>query len=100
MLRLTANLPDVVTSALVVPAPVATLDPAEARRAGGGLAMRRDDEVERIAMEVVMRFERSRGWKPEDVSNDREHYDIRSRRAPTVTSDSSRSRAEPRPAAS
>jgi superfamily II DNA or RNA helicase len=78
MLRLTANLPDVVTSALVAPAPVATLDPAEARKSGGGLAMRRDDEVERIAMEVAMRFERARGWIPEDVSNDREHYDIRS----------------------
>lgn len=78
MLRLTANLPDVVTSALVVPAPVATLDPAEPSQSGGGFPMRRDDEVERIAMAVVMKFERARGWKPEDVSNDGEHYDIRS----------------------
>jgi hypothetical protein len=78
MLRLTANLPDVVTSALVVPSPVATLDPVEPPKAGGGFPMRRDDEVERIAMEVVMRFERARGWTPHDVSQDGEHYDIRS----------------------
>lgn len=40
--------------------------------------MRRDDEVERIGMEVTMRYERSRGWTPYDVSQDGEHYDIRS----------------------
>ena len=40
--------------------------------------MRRDDEVEAIAMDVVMRYERSRGWTPIDVHSDGEHYDIRS----------------------
>jgi hypothetical protein len=40
--------------------------------------MRRDDEVERIAMGVTMHYERSRGWTPYDVSKDGEHYDIRS----------------------
>ena len=40
--------------------------------------MRRDDEVEQIAMDIVMRYERSRGWMPFDVSQDGEHYDIRS----------------------
>ena len=40
--------------------------------------MRRDDEVEQIAMDVVMRFERGRGWIPYDVHLDGEHYDIRS----------------------
>ena len=78
MLRLTANLPDVVTSALVVPSPVATMDPVEPPLAGGGFPMRRDDEVERIAMDVVMRYERARGWTPVDVHDDGEHYDIRS----------------------
>ena len=77
MLRLTANLPDVVTSALVVPAAVAVLDPVEPP-ASGGFPMRRDDEVERVAMEVTMRYERARGWNPTDVSQDGEHYDIRS----------------------
>lgn len=43
-----------------------------------GIPMRRDDEVARIAMEVAMRLERSRGWNPVDVSLDGEHYDIRS----------------------
>ncbi len=77
MLRLTANLPDVITSALVVPASVAVLDPVEPGQ-GGGFPMRRDDEVERIAMEVTMRYERARGWNPTDVSQDGEHYDVRS----------------------
>ncbi|MFP4439167.1 MAG: DUF3883 domain-containing protein [Chloroflexaceae bacterium] len=40
--------------------------------------MRRDDEVEALAMEVVLQYERSRGWTPHDVHNDGEHYDIRS----------------------
>lgn len=76
MLRLSANLPDVLTSALVLPAPVVALEQDDTPR--HGVAMRRDDEVERIAMDVVMRYERGRGWMPYDVSQDGEHYDIRS----------------------
>lgn len=77
MLRLSANLPEVVTSALVTPAPVAIIeDEAESPR--HGVPMRRDDEVEQIAMDTVMRYERSRGWTPHDVHDDGEHYDIRS----------------------
>ena len=77
MMHLTANLPDILTSAIVAPAPVATLEPDEEdfRR---GVPMRRDDEVEAIAMAVAMRYERSRGWTPHDVSQDGEHYDVRS----------------------
>ena len=40
--------------------------------------MRRDDEVEQIAMDIAMRYERARGWNPTDVSQDGEHYDVRS----------------------
>ncbi|HZS92984.1 MAG TPA: helicase-related protein [Chloroflexota bacterium] len=42
--------------------------------------MRRDDEVEAIAMAIVLEYERSRGWAPEDVSraNDGSGFDIRS----------------------
>jgi hypothetical protein len=29
-------------------------------------------------MDVAMRYERSRGWTPTDVSRDGEHYDVRS----------------------
>ena len=80
MLQLTANLPDVITSALVLPAPVAAVEEGDGQAEGGahGFPMRRDDEVEEIAMDVAMRFERTRGWRPEDVSKDGEHYDIRS----------------------
>jgi len=77
MLRLSANLPETMTSALVVPSPVATLEPDDASP-HRGVPMRRDDEVEQIAMDIVMRYERSRGWTPCDVSQDGEHYDIRS----------------------
>jgi len=77
MLRLSADLPDLVTSAVVIPAPVVTME-QEAQVPRRGVPMRRDDEVERIAMQLVMRYERSRGWTPYDVSEDGEHYDIRS----------------------
>ena len=76
MLRLHADLPTIVTSAVVVPAPVATIEEIKSPKAG--VPMRRDDEVEAIAMQVTMRYERSRGWTPYDVSKDGEHYDIRS----------------------
>ncbi|MEN3186822.1 MAG: DUF3883 domain-containing protein [Atribacterota bacterium] len=38
-----------------------------------------DVEVERIAMEVAMRYERERGWLPEDVSGENRGFDILSR---------------------
>jgi len=72
MSRLSANLPELVTSAIIVPAPTTVTRP------GQGIPMRRDDEVEQIAMGVVMEYERKRGWKPVDVSQEGEHYDIRS----------------------
>jgi predicted AAA+ superfamily ATPase len=37
-----------------------------------------DYRSEAIAMDVAMRYERSRGWTPTDVSWDGEHYDVRS----------------------
>jgi len=77
MMRLSADLPEIVTSAVVVPSPVAQLE-SDVAAPTRGVPMRRDDEVERIAMSVVMRYERSRGWTPFDVSQDGEHYDIRS----------------------
>jgi hypothetical protein len=77
MMNLTANLPEVLTQALVLPAPVATVE-EEDQEPSRGFPMRRDDEVEAIAMDVAMRYERSRGWTPYDVSDDGEHYDVRS----------------------
>ena len=77
MMRLSADLPEVLAQAVVVPSPVAILE-NEKEIPIKGLPMRRDDEVEAIAMEVAMRYERSRGWNPIDVSGEGEHYDIRS----------------------
>ena len=77
MMRLSANLPDVLTQAVVVPAPAAVIE-GEERAPSKGFPMRRDDEVEAIAMDVAMRYERGRGWTPTDVSQDGEHYDVRS----------------------
>ncbi|MBW2099136.1 MAG: hypothetical protein JRG77_10195 [Deltaproteobacteria bacterium] len=54
MMRLTANLPDVLTQAIVVPSPVAALE-NEKDVPSKGIPMRRDDEVEAIAMDVAMR---------------------------------------------
>lgn len=78
MLRLHADMPEIVTSAIAMPAPVAVVETDSPQR---GTAMRRDDEVEQIAMDVVMRYERARGWNPQDVSKDGVHYDIRSQAA-------------------
>lgn len=77
MMKLTANLPEVLTEAVVVPAPVATVE-EDAKPLSSGVPMQRDDEVEAIAMNVAVRYERSRGWTPFDVSKDGEHYDLRS----------------------
>lgn len=77
MERLTGNLPDVLTQAIVTPPPVSLVETDEAAP-GKGFPMRRDDEVEAIAMDIAMRYERSRGWNPYDVSRNGEHYDIRS----------------------
>jgi len=41
--------------------------------------MVRDEEVEKIAMAEAMRYERERGWLPEDVSNQDRGFDILSR---------------------
>ncbi|HIE29752.1 TPA: DUF3883 domain-containing protein [Candidatus Poribacteria bacterium] len=80
MAKLSANLPEIITSAVVIPPPDAVefariQEPDEVSQ---GIPMRRDDEVERIAMEVAMQYEQNRGWTPYDVSMNGEHYDIRS----------------------
>lgn len=77
MMKLSANVPDLLTEALIAPIPVAWVESGE-KAPPKGIPMRRDDEVEAIAMDVAMRYERSRGWVPTDVSLDGEHYDVRS----------------------
>lgn len=77
MIKLTANLPEVISEAVIVPAPAASVE-EELQATSKGVPMRRDDEVEAIAMDVAMRYERSRAWTPFDVSKDGEHYDVRS----------------------
>jgi len=74
MLQLRANLPKILTEAAVLP----VLSVTEGSSITKGIPMRRDDEVERIAMEVAASYERNRGWTPVDVSQEGEHYDIRS----------------------
>jgi superfamily II DNA or RNA helicase len=58
-------------TALVHPAPVETANYP---------GMRNDPEVEAVAMQYVMDYERQRGWEPEDVSKkqDGSGFDIRS----------------------
>ena len=77
MLNLTANLPDILTAAIVIPAPAAVVE-STTTKPPRGFPMQRDAEVEAIAMDLSMRYERSRGWTPFDVYADGEHYDIRS----------------------
>jgi hypothetical protein len=56
-------------SALVLPYP----NPEEVRE------LVPDAEVEQIAMEEALRYERARGWLPEDVSSENRGFDILSR---------------------
>jgi superfamily II DNA or RNA helicase len=77
MMKLNANLPEIMTEAVILPAPMARVE-GEEERPSRGVPLRRDDEVEAVAMDVAMRYEHSRGWTPTDVSQDGEHYDIRS----------------------
>src|SRR6266571_2658933 len=44
-----------------------------------GEAMKRDEEIERRGMEIVMRYERDAGRHPEDVSKENLGFDIRSK---------------------
>ncbi len=44
----------------------------------GSFGMRRDDDVEAIAMTIAMQYEIDSGWLPENVSANNEGYDIRS----------------------
>lgn len=77
MLKLSANLPALLSEAVIGPVAGAAVEGAD-ERPQKGFPMHRDDEVEAIAMELAMSYERSRGWEPVDVSGDGEHYDVRS----------------------
>ncbi len=77
MMMLCANLPDLLTEAMIATIPVTSLE-SDGKAPSKGFPMRRDDEVEAIAMDVTLGYERSRGWSPTDVSRDGEHYDVRS----------------------
>lgn len=76
MKDLSADLPDILAEAVIIPAPVTVVASDSTERPG--FPMQRDDEVEAVGMAVAMRYERSRGWTPVDVSHDGEHYDVRS----------------------
>jgi SNF2 family DNA or RNA helicase len=66
---LSRRTPEVVGVAAIVPRP---------EQEGDG--MRSSEEVEGIAMEVAMAYERERGWNPEDVSAENLGFDVRSHR--------------------
>jgi len=70
MQELNMKMPEVLGGAYVVP-----LSEMEFESTFG---MSRDDEVEEIAMEKAMQYERNKGWKPEDVGDQNLGYDIRS----------------------
>lgn len=66
---LSRQMPEVIGVAAVLPQKVEQVD--------GG--MRSSEEIELIAMEVVMQYERGRGREPEDVSRENLGFDVRSR---------------------
>jgi superfamily II DNA or RNA helicase len=70
MTQLSPKTPEVLGCALVVP-----LNQLEYQSHYG---MKRDDEVEKLAMQVAMEYERNNGWTPEDVGALNLGYDVRS----------------------
>jgi hypothetical protein len=54
---------------------VAAVMPQLEHKRGG---MRSSERIEHIAMEVAMAYERQRGWRPEDVSQENLGFDVRS----------------------
>lgn len=70
MTQLSPKAPEVLGCAYVIP-----LTQVEY---SGHYGMSRDDEAEAIAMQHVMDYEISVGWRPTDVSANNEGYDIRS----------------------
>jgi len=70
MVQLNPKAPEILGCAFVVP-----LTQVEYH---GHYGMSRDDEAEAIAMDVVMQYEKSSGWRPTDVSANNEGFDIRS----------------------
>lgn len=72
--NLTLANPEILGIALILPLPV---EVGEAR-------LQRDEEVERLAMNVAMAYERDAKRKPEDVSQDNLGFDIRSYSEDTI----------------
>ena len=70
MSNLSEKLPEVLGCAYVVPLSKVAYQ--------SHFGMSRDDEAERIAMEMAMNYEIENGWSPTDVSAENEGYDIRS----------------------
>ncbi len=81
--QITARPPTVLGGALVIPAgwfaEAASPGDPEALRETPPLYGGPDREVERLAMEAVMAFERTLGFAPRDVSKENRGYDIESR---------------------
>jgi len=75
--NITLTTPEVIGSAIVLPFEEVSPEPEGGEE---GVPMRRDDEVEAIAMQKAMAYERERGWIPEDVSAENLGFDVRSRK--------------------
>ena len=70
MMQLSPKAPEILGCAYVVPLTQQEFE--------SNFGMRRDDEVEAIAMAEAIRYEQSQDWTPHDVSADNAGYDIRS----------------------
>jgi hypothetical protein len=81
--QITARPPTVLGGALVIPfgwfAQLAETNGAAAMRETPPAYGASDKEVERLAMEAVMAFERAQGFEPRDVSKENRGYDVESR---------------------
>ncbi|GEM_PF-1711084 len=76
LVKLTADLADIPTGVVLAPVPVATVE-TEEETLSRGVPIGRNEEVEAIAMGEAMRYERSCGRTPTDLSREGEHDHIR-----------------------
>jgi superfamily II DNA or RNA helicase len=69
--NLSPSMPEVIATVGIVPLKTDDKEMLE--------AMKRDEEIERIAMKVTLDFEQAQGRRPEDVSEENLGYDVKSK---------------------
>jgi len=74
--QITVSEPRILGAAAVLP--MNRLKPETVETRGVGAGMARDEEIEKVGMDVAMNCEKEDGWSPEDVHTENLGFDVRS----------------------